>query len=229
MAINLRLLAVVSTLSWITVSCSEAPAPATREKQPATQTDPDDKTPTGTKPKSKTPKSTDPVDEPISWLDEASGTPPSGFESVSLDGLKFVRDGKHIDVTQLLEDSGKSKAVIQIIDTLPGGSLCASCAQKSAEISKEINSDSNVSDDTVFLVVLSGDGFIPSDQMLRSLNTYLSSGAIGVKDLNGTFAQKFGSGFPPTVVINHQLHAKTLNMHVGQPSLVTSALDELSK
>jgi hypothetical protein len=161
----------------------------------------------------------------IDW--SKAGTASGGLQVYNLGGVQVQVEGTATPLTDFLNTKGKAKAVLQVIDYLPGGGFCGGCVAKADAINDEMKT-ANLSD-TTYVMILSGANYTPSSEDVTSVKSSLTNPLLIVRDINGAFQKKFGPGVesPVTLVLNHHNQGKLFDMHVGQPVEVISALKEI--
>lgn len=171
------------------------------------------------------------------------GADAEGFEIVDITDLSVLKSSKiteqnriiyvdeELELNDLLKKTGKKKAVIHVVETLPSGGVCGGCVGKGKKIVEAIRADEALLEDTAYFMVISTEGATPSINAVLMAQASLQDESITViRDIDGQFQAKFATSMAPvTLVLDSQYRGKVLNMHKDQPATVVRTLNLLPK
>lgn len=166
------------------------------------------------------------VSAQINWLTHSLRAPANGLQRLDISAVEVMDpNNQPTSLLQYLQAQGKPKAVIQAIDTLPGGNMCGGCLGKAKELSDQVIRPRS---DTAYAVVITSKTGTPSQQLVETAKKSIGNPNLMVfRDIDASYNQIGGNTFPTTIVLNSEKHGKIENMHRSQAFEISTILNSL--
>lgn len=155
------------------------------------------------------------------------GAEVAGFSILDIREIEVLDEESSVSLNSLVAQPDMTKAVLQVIDTLPSGGVCMGCVRSGRDIYRSIQSSPGLSSDTTYIMIISADS-TPSINAVNQARRGLDPNVKIVRDIDGAFQRAFRtSNFPVTLVLESKYRGKVLNMHGQQPATVIRTLTSL--
>ena len=148
-----------------------------------------------------------------------------------------------VELDLLLERTGKTLAVLQVIDVSLTGHVCGGCLGKGKKIFESIQGSETLNPDVAYIMVISTkDQSTPTEKFMDTVRARVPGDMKVVADIDGHFQSSFnrlakeerqealqeGSGQPVTVLVDSQFRGRVIDrMEQNQASGVLAATNAL--
>lgn len=148
-----------------------------------------------------------------------------------------------VELGVLLESTGKTLAVLQVIDVSLTGHVCGGCLGKGKKIFESIRGSETLNPDVAYIMVISPkDQSTPTERFMDTVRARVPDEMMVVADIDGHFQRSFnqlakeerqealqeGSGQPVTVLVDSKFRGRVIDrMEQNQASGVLAATNAL--